>query len=80
MKLTILKLVMSIMYPSADVYTFQDQELVATTITEHGYPRKIEKVDQNIWFLYTDKVYEVAPNGAVLTSFSKSDSTWTKTR
>lgn len=80
MKLAVLKLVMAIMYPSVDAYTFDDQTVVVNTIEREGYPRKIEKVDGNIWFLYSNKVYEVAPTGAVLTNYVKSDSTWTKIR
>jgi hypothetical protein len=80
MKLTVLKLVMSIMYPTYDAYTFQDQELVYNTVTQHGYPRKIEKVDGNIWFLYSDKVYELTPEGHLETGYLKTDSVWVQNR
>lgn len=78
MNLALLKLLMAIMYPSVDAYTYEDREVVVNTVTQEGYPRKIEKVDGNIWFLYSNKVYEMTPSGAVVTNYIKSDSTWTK--
>lgn len=76
MKALVLKMVLSIMFPNAEAYSFQDQDIVYNVVLQQGYPRKIQKINENIWFLYSSKIYEMTPAGDIATCYVKKDTTW----